>query len=160
VIEPRHKFRFGSALVVAGLMGIGLSLAYFGFVFFGSRPAKVETAEERAERCARAPSGELVVNGQELAPLADSTALAEAGKIKPVFTNGATVGLQIADIRAGSLYDRAGLCDRDIVTAVGGIRLDSPEATLDAYEQLRDQKLIAIELLRRGSAAMYRVRVE
>jgi type II secretory pathway component PulC len=160
VIEPRNKLRVLAALIVSALFAIGFAAVYFVVATHGAGPGDGESAEERAKRCAAAPRGELVVSGEELAPLAESTALADAGKIKPLFVNGSTVGLEIAAIRAGSLYDRAGLCDGDVVTSVGGIRLDSPEATLDAYEQLRDQKVIAVELLRRGAASAYRVRVE
>jgi hypothetical protein len=162
MIESRTKFRFMAALAIAGLFAVGLSATYLFFVYRGTGPklAEVESVEARAARCGKNPSGELVLAGEAMAPLADSTALADAGKIKPIFVNGSTVGLEIGQIRAGSLYDRAGLCDGDVVTMVGGIRLDSPEATLDAYEQLRDQEIIAIELLRRGSSATYRVRIE
>ena len=160
MIEPRTKLRVLAALAVSGFVAVGLALTYLLFVLGTGKSSAEETSQHRAARCLKAPEGELVLNGKEAAPLADSTALTDAGKIKPIFVNGSTVGLEIAQIRAGSLYDRAGLCDNDIVTSVGGIHLDSPEATLDAYEQLRDQKIIAVELLRRGAAASYRVRVE
>jgi type II secretory pathway component PulC len=157
---PQHKFRFLGALAVSGLVALGLSTTYFIIVLTGNDRPKVESPEQRSARCAAAPSGELVVSAEELAPLADSTALADGGKIRPMLTRGSTVGLEIFQIKPASLYDRAGLCEGDVVTSVGGIRLDTPEATLDAYEQLRDQKIIAIELLRRGAPASYRVRVE
>lgn len=162
MIESRTKFSFLGSLAVAGLFALGLSATYFFIVYrdIGNKLPDAETSEARGARCGKNPSGEVVLNGELMAPLADSTALADAGKIVPLFVNGSTVGLTIGQIRAGSLYDRAGLCDGDVVTMVGGIRLDSPEATLDAYEQLRDQEVIAIELLRRGISATYRVRIQ
>lgn len=158
--EAKNKSRALGVMAVLGMIAFLASVTYFVIVLTGrDQPAK-ETDQERAARCAIAPRGERVLDADEVAPLAEANALAEGGKIKPVFTHGATIGLELFQIQPESLYDRAGLCDGDIVTSVGGIRLDTPEATLDAYEQLRGQKIIGIELLRRGAAAAYRVRVE
>lgn len=158
--EAKNRSRALSIMAVLGMIAFLASVTYFIIVLTGRDQPIPETPQQRAARCAAAPSGEKLLYGDEMAPLAEANALAEGGKIKVVFTNGATIGLELFQIRPESLYDRAGLCDGDIVTSVGGIRLDTPEATLDAYEQLRGQKLIGIELLRRGSAASYRVRVE
>jgi S1-C subfamily serine protease len=60
-------------------------------------------------------------------------------------------GIRIASLPRGSIARAAGLQDGDVITAVNGYALSSPDAALEAYESLRRSRAAIIEL-RRGAA--------
>lgn len=84
--------------------------------------------------------------------------LAAEARIVPSFEDGQAIGFKLFGIRAGSLYQDLGLCNGDVVTAIDGLPLNSPDGALEAYARVQKKSSIPIRLRRRG--AEHDVRIE
>lgn len=80
-------------------------------------------------------------------------------RVVPNFKDGEPDGFKLLSIKRGSLIQRAGLRDGDIVKQVNGIAIDSPEKAFEVYEQVRNEPLITVEVIRGGSKKTFRYEV-
>ena len=86
-----------------------------------------------AVRAARLPSRRPVTPPlPELASGADEGARSPArlfseARILPKYDAGQMVGVQVSAIKPGSLFEKMGIEDGDVITELNGIRIDSPE---------------------------------
>jgi general secretion pathway protein C len=80
-------------------------------------------------------------------------------RVVPNFRDGEPDGFKLVSIKRGSLIHRAGLRDGDIVKRVNGIEIDSPDKAFEVYEQVRNEPLITVEVLRGGSKKTFRYEV-
>jgi len=72
-------------------------------------------------------------------------------RVIPNLTNeGRIQGYKIIAIREGSIYDKIGLKDGDIIYSINGILVDNPEKALQLFQQLRSQTEFQIEIERGG----------
>lgn len=78
--------------------------------------------------------------------LRDAKNLFNQAKIVPKWSEGEMTGVEVRDIEAGSLYEKVGLKDGDIITSFNGIRLDSTGAAAQVLGQLAEAENFEIEL--------------
>jgi len=78
----------------------------------------------------------------------------------PAFRQGALVGIRLFAIRPGSVYDQAGLRAGDVIQRINGHRLDSPDAALEAYQELRTAQWVEVEVHRDDSVLMLRYQLQ
>lgn len=76
--------------------------------------------------------------------------LATQARIVPSFKDGVSNGFRIYSIRPGSLFQKIGMKNGDVIQRINGEDLDSPEKALSLYSQLRTQGKITMDMLRRG----------
>jgi general secretion pathway protein C len=81
-------------------------------------------------------------------------------RVVPNFSSGEPDGFKLLSIKKGSLVHRAGLRDGDILKRVNGIEIDSPEKAFEAYEQVRNEPVITVEILRGGSKRTFSYEVK
>jgi general secretion pathway protein C len=73
------------------------------------------------------------------------------GRIIPAQdAKGRARGIRLASVRAGGLYALIGLQDGDLVEAVNGHPITSPEKLLPLFAQLRTASHVTIAFTRRG----------
>lgn len=82
--------------------------------------------------------------------LSNLSALATQARVVPSFKNGKANGFKIFSIRPGSLYQKLGLQNGDVIRKINGYAIDSPEKALEIYSKLRESSRIEVELERRG----------
>jgi general secretion pathway protein C len=80
-------------------------------------------------------------------------------RVVPNFKDGDPDGFKLLSIKRGSLIHRAGLRDGDIVKRVNGIEIDSPDKAFEVYEQVKNEPLITVEVLRGGGKKTFRYEV-
>lgn len=68
----------------------------------------------------------------------------------PYQEQGKTVGFRITEIVAGSIYDKIGLKDGDVIQRVNAQDVDDPAKFFQLYQGLRNERSIAIDLIRNG----------
>ena len=78
--------------------------------------------------------------------LRDAKNLFNQAKIVPKWSAGEMTGVEVRDIEAGSLYEKVGLQDGDIITSFNGIKLDSTGAAAQVLSQLSEAEKFEIEL--------------
>jgi general secretion pathway protein C len=71
-------------------------------------------------------------------------------RVQPFFMQGVPAGYLITDIKQGSLIEQVGLKNGDIVQGVNGLPITKPEQAFAAYQQLKNESQITLEV-RRGN---------
>ena len=105
----------------------------------------------RAQGVEEAAPQHFVVDKEEVeAALQDINRLMTQARVVPNFTGGKADGFRIFSIVPGSLYDRAGLRNGDIIQRINGVDLDSPEKAMEIFQLLRDNDTFTIDLVRAG----------
>ncbi|HUI46537.1 MAG TPA: type II secretion system protein GspC [Nitrospirota bacterium] len=68
----------------------------------------------------------------------------------PYVEQGKTVGFRISEIIPGSIYEKIGLQNGDIIQRVNSQDVDDPAKFFQLYQGLKNERSIAIDLLRNG----------
>lgn len=68
----------------------------------------------------------------------------------PLVKDGKSLGFRIFNIRPGSVIDRMGLANGDVVQSVNGVALDEPSKALAMLEDLRTADRLTVDLLRKN----------
>ncbi|KPK24376.1 MAG: hypothetical protein AMK69_16210 [Nitrospira bacterium SG8_3] len=71
-------------------------------------------------------------------------------RIRPHFKNGEADGLSISRIRPNSIFTKLGLRNGDVVQAIDGTPIASPDDILSMYDKLKSGSNISIQITRRG----------
>ena len=95
--------------------------------------------------------GRFMVDQREIASSAEnlSQVLTQARAL-PYMEAGKTVGFRISEIVPGSIYEKIGLVNGDVVQRVNSQDVDDPGKFFQLYQGLKDEKRISIDLLRNG----------
>jgi general secretion pathway protein C len=69
----------------------------------------------------------------------------------PYMEQGKTVGFRISEISPGSIYEKIGLQNGDVIQKVNSQEVDDPAKFFQLYQGLRTERFIAIDLIRGGA---------
>ncbi|MEO0812616.1 MAG: type II secretion system protein GspC [Myxococcota bacterium] len=78
--------------------------------------------------------------------------VATQARIVPSFKNGKSNGFKLFSIKPGSIYQKIGLQNGDVIQKINGYTIDSPDKALEVYSKLKTSRNVNIDLLRRGRA--------
>ncbi len=81
-------------------------------------------------------------------------------RIDPNIVNGKTDGFIVRRIQHGTLLSQMGLMRGDILHAVNGTTLDSPEKGLQIFQQLRESKTLNLDLNRAGQSMKFQYEIK
>jgi len=68
----------------------------------------------------------------------------------PYLEQGKTVGFRISEIVPGSIYEKIGLQNGDVIQRVNSQEVDDPAKFFQLYQGLRNERSISIDLIRSG----------
>lgn len=68
----------------------------------------------------------------------------------PAVKNGRAAGFKLFGVKKGSVAERVGLCNGDVLHAVNGVELSTPEKAFDTYRRVKAAKQVVLTLERRG----------
>ena len=68
----------------------------------------------------------------------------------PYMEQGKTVGFRISEIVPGSLYEKIGLQNGDVIQKVNSQDVDDPAKFFQMYQNLKEERSVSIDLLRGG----------
>ena len=68
----------------------------------------------------------------------------------PYMEAGKTVGFRISEIVPGSIYEKIGLQNGDVIQKVNSQDVDDPGKFFQLYQGLKEEKSITIDLMRNG----------
>ncbi|NIQ38318.1 MAG: PDZ domain-containing protein [Proteobacteria bacterium] len=69
-------------------------------------------------------------------------------RIVPNFLEGEPDGFKLLSIKRGSIFDRLGLRNGDVIRKINGVPLDSPQKAFEVYEGLESGQSITVDILR------------
>ncbi len=78
----------------------------------------------------------------------DMGQLLTQARIVPYVKNGETVGYKVFAVRPGSIFDKIGLKNGDVIKMVNGMKIQSPQEALELFRQLRDESEFEITIER------------
>jgi general secretion pathway protein C len=90
----------------------------------------------------------------------DIASVIKQARIAPNVVNGKTAGFRVQHIQRGTLLEQMGIKRGDILHAVNGINLDSPEKGLQIFQQLREAKNLSLDLQRAGNTINFKYEVK
>ena len=113
-------------------------------------PVDPSAAPARADEAApcEAPTGKTVLLKRGTA--SDAEALGRGVRIVPAFADGGLLGFRVSSIRRESEAEKLGLCDGDVVRALDGTPLESPEKVLELHLAAVKRGRTALTVERRG----------
>ncbi|MCB9638047.1 MAG: hypothetical protein H6727_03970 [Myxococcales bacterium] len=76
--------------------------------------------------------------------------LASKAAIVPFFEKGQPVGFRIYSIRQGSLYEKIGIKNNDVIRQINGYKFTSPQKALEAYSNLMSASSLNVSVQRGG----------
>jgi general secretion pathway protein C len=68
----------------------------------------------------------------------------------PYLEQGKTVGFRLSEIVPGSIYDKIGLQNGDVIQKVNSQDVDDPAKFFQLYQGLRNERSITIDVMRGG----------
>ena len=83
--------------------------------------------------------------------VADINTIATQARSAPVIKDGRVQGLRLFAIRPGSIYERLGISNGDVLTRINGENLDSMTKGLQLFTKLSESHRIDVDLERSGS---------
>ncbi len=92
--------------------------------------------------------------------VSDLNALMTQVKIQPNLENGQPNGVILTGIKPNSIFRRMGLRNGDVITAVDGDAIESPESAARLYENLRTANQLSLDLKRRGREKKIEYKIE
>jgi len=95
--------------------------------------------------------GRFMVDQREIASSTENLSqILTQARALPYLEAGKTVGFRISEIVPGSIYEKIGLVNGDVVQRVNSQDVDDPGKFFQLYQGLKDEKRISIDLLRNG----------
>ena len=83
--------------------------------------------------------------------LNDFSRLLNQARVEPSFVNGEHIGYKIRAIDKGSLYEKLGLKNNDVIQQINGKNIDSPEKAFGLLKMLRNEREINLKIKRGNS---------
>jgi general secretion pathway protein C len=99
----------------------------------------------------RISEGKFMVDQREVASSTEnlSQVLTQARAL-PFVEGGKTIGFRLSEIVPGSLYEKIGLVNGDVIQRVNAEDVSDPAKFFQMYQGLKDERQISIDLLRNG----------
>jgi type II secretion system protein C len=99
----------------------------------------------------RVSDGRFMVDQKEVLASTDNMSqILTQARALPYIEQGKTVGFKISEITPGSIYEKIGLQNGDIIQRVNSQDVDDPAKFFQLYQGLKNERSIAIDLLRGG----------
>ncbi len=84
------------------------------------------------------------------AALDNTDEIVKSVRVVPAFEQGVTVGFKFFSVREGTLFAQIGVQNGDVLVALNGLPVTTPDQALAAHEQLRTAPLVTLSIRRRG----------
>jgi general secretion pathway protein C len=98
------------------------------------------------------PSGAVVLNRSEIgAGFQDMGSMLRQAQVRPYFNSGVPEGFMVSSIQAGSLYQKMGIVDGDIIQGVNSRPIRTADDMMELYNVMKSGPGMALSIKRRGN---------
>jgi general secretion pathway protein C len=91
-----------------------------------------------------------VLKGDLASVLSDPGRILTQVRVNPYFEGDRRVGFKLSQIEKGSLVDRLGIRDGDIIKQVDGQPIDSIEKAIQVYKRVKNKQVVSVDVQRDG----------
>jgi general secretion pathway protein C len=124
-----------------------------------SRPAP-SPATPAGEVVKKLSANRFLVNREDVtAAVGNVNQFMTQARIKPYFVAGRPSGFSVAEIQPGSLMEKLGLQNDDVIKKVNGQAITKPEEIFQAYSQLQRDSNIEVEIERGNRSEVFRYEI-
>lgn len=81
------------------------------------------------------------------------------GRFKPNFVQGRPSGFSVSEIRPGTLMEKLGLRNNDVIRKVNGLVINKPEEVFRVYSQIQRDSNVEVEIERSGRTEVLRYEI-
>ncbi len=101
-----------------------------------------------------------LVNREDVnAAVGDINQFMTQARLRPHFEMGKPAGYAVSEVVPGSLMEKLGLRNNDIIKKVNGLAVTQPEEVMQAYAQLQRDSNIEVEVERGGRSEIFRYEI-
>ena len=124
----------------------------------GARPpASAATSPSKGEEVQKLSANRYLVNREDVsAAVGNVNQFMTQARLRPHFEMGKPAGYAVSEIVPGSLMEKLGLKNNDVVKKVNGMVITKPEEIMQAYAQLQRDANIEVEIERGGRSEILR----
>ena len=117
-------------------------------------------APAKGEVVRRLSANRFLVNREDVnAAVGDINQFMTQARLRPHFEMGRPMGYSVSEVVPGSLMEKLGLRNNDIIKKVNGMAVTQPEEVMQAYAQLQRDSNIEVEIERGGRAEVFRYEI-
>jgi general secretion pathway protein C len=120
-------------------------------ILAGDEMGGVELSEEERERRRQLSQRlrAIMDAGADYQPVLETGGLLDDAVLHPRYDEGGELtGIELSEIRPGSVYDKAGIREGDVLTSVNGVAVGSPRAAGDIVALLASSERLEVEVER------------
>jgi type II secretion system protein C len=112
------------------------------------------------EEVKRLSANRFLVNREDVtAAVGDINRFMTQARLRPHFEMGKPAGFSVSEIVPGSLMEKLGLKNNDVIKKVNGMAVSRPEEVMQAYAQLQQDSNIELEIDRGGRMEILRYEI-
>jgi general secretion pathway protein C len=107
------------------------------------------TGAGAGERIRKTADNKFLIDRRELEQtVANINEVFTQARAVPFFENGKTVGFRVFAIKPGSVFEKIGLQNGDVINRVNGVELTDPTKAISLFTELQNEGHIAVDLQR------------
>jgi general secretion pathway protein C len=111
--------------------------------------ANAAAAAAAGERIRKTADDKFVIDRRELEKtVANINEVFTQARAVPYFEDGKTVGFRVFAIKPGSVFEKIGLQNGDVIKSVNGVELTDPTKAISLFTELQNEGHIALDLQR------------
>ncbi|MBP1722967.1 MAG: hypothetical protein H6Q44_672 [Deltaproteobacteria bacterium] len=112
------------------------------------------------EEVKKLSANRFLVNREDVsAAVGDINRFMTQARLRPHFETGKPAGYSVSEIVPGSLMEKLGLKNNDVIKKVNGMAVSRPEEVMQAYAQLQQDSNIELEIDRGGRTEILRYEI-
>lgn len=105
------------------------------------------------ERIRKTADNKFLIDRRELeSTVANINEVFTQARAVPFFENGKTIGFRVFAIKPGSVFEKIGLQNGDVINRVNGVELTDPTKAISLFTELQNEGHIAVDLQRNKQA--------
>ncbi len=114
----------------------------------------------RGEEVKKLAPNRFLVNREDVsAAVGDINQFMTQARLKPHFEAGKPTGYSVSEVVPGSLMEKLGLRNNDVIKKVNGLPISRPEEVMQAYAQLQRDSNIELEVERSGRSEVLKYEI-
>ena len=84
------------------------------------------------------------------AAFANLPQLLTQARVMPHYAKGKMAGFRVVSVKSKSLFERIGLQPQDVLKRINGMEIKDPSRFLSAFQQVKEEETITLDLVRQG----------